>query len=154
MKFRLYKNATGDWAWTLIARNGKKVANGGEGYKRFGAMCRTLRAIFGTSPHSHAPGRRDIHARQGFGMKYALFSFEPGGAAGGIRDLQLIGTMEECMAHFETIKHYQHIATIIRIDDLLTIEKTGEWTWAEPAPLGALIRFRLEWTDAKKGLAQ
>jgi hypothetical protein len=49
MKFHLYRNATGDWAWTLIARNGKKVACGGEGYKRFGAMVRTLRGIFGGS---------------------------------------------------------------------------------------------------------
>lgn len=46
MKFHLYRNASGDWAWTLIARNGRKVANGGEGYKRFGAMARTLNGIF------------------------------------------------------------------------------------------------------------
>lgn len=46
MKFHLYRNASGDWAWTLIARNGKKVANGGEGYKRFSAMVRTLNSIF------------------------------------------------------------------------------------------------------------
>jgi hypothetical protein len=54
MKFHLYRNATGDWAWTLIARNGKKVANGGEGYRRFGAMVRTLRGIFGGSLHAAA----------------------------------------------------------------------------------------------------
>lgn len=54
MKFHLYRNASGDWAWTLIARNGRKVANGGEGYERFGAMERTLRSIFGGSPHSQA----------------------------------------------------------------------------------------------------
>jgi hypothetical protein len=54
VKFHLYRNASGDWAWTLIARNGKKVANGGEGYKRFGAMVRTLRRIFAGSPHESA----------------------------------------------------------------------------------------------------
>ena len=54
MKFHLYRNASGDWAWTLLARNGRKVANGGEGYKRFGAMARTLAGIFAGSKHEAA----------------------------------------------------------------------------------------------------
>lgn len=54
MKFDLYKNASGEWAWRLVARNGCNVANGGEGYKRFGTMARTLARIFAGSSHEAA----------------------------------------------------------------------------------------------------
>lgn len=31
-----------EWRWRVTARNGKKVANGGEGYQRVGALLDTL----------------------------------------------------------------------------------------------------------------
>jgi uncharacterized protein len=34
MKFIVYKDSRGEWRWTLRARNGRKVADGAEGYKR------------------------------------------------------------------------------------------------------------------------
>ena len=33
MKYHLYKDARGEWRWYLIASNGNKIANSGEGYK-------------------------------------------------------------------------------------------------------------------------
>ena len=32
MTFYLYKDVQNQWRWTLEADNGKKIANGGEGY--------------------------------------------------------------------------------------------------------------------------
>jgi uncharacterized protein YegP (UPF0339 family) len=32
MYFKLYKDTTGYWRWTLYASNGKKIADSGEGY--------------------------------------------------------------------------------------------------------------------------
>jgi uncharacterized protein YegP (UPF0339 family) len=32
MYFKLYKDASGYWRWTLYAANGKKIADSGEGY--------------------------------------------------------------------------------------------------------------------------
>lgn len=47
MKFTLYKDKAGEWRWHLESRrNGRIVADGGEGYKRFSSMTRTLRRIF------------------------------------------------------------------------------------------------------------
>jgi uncharacterized protein len=37
MKFEIYKDKRKEWRWRLKARNGRKVANSGEGYKRPGA---------------------------------------------------------------------------------------------------------------------
>jgi uncharacterized protein YegP (UPF0339 family) len=34
MKFVVYKDSAGEWRWTLRARNGRKVADGAEGYRR------------------------------------------------------------------------------------------------------------------------
>lgn len=31
-KFRLYRDAAGEWRWTLVADNGRKIADSGEGY--------------------------------------------------------------------------------------------------------------------------
>ncbi len=30
--FHLYKDANGEWRWTLYAANNRKIANSGEGY--------------------------------------------------------------------------------------------------------------------------
>ena len=47
MKFTLYKDKAGEWRWSLASRrNGRIVADGGEGYKRFSSMLRTLRRVF------------------------------------------------------------------------------------------------------------
>jgi uncharacterized protein YegP (UPF0339 family) len=32
MKFRIYKDTKGEYRWTLIASNGRKIADSGEGY--------------------------------------------------------------------------------------------------------------------------
>ena len=42
MKFHVYKSRNGEWRWRLVARNGKIVANSGEGYK---SRAHTLRMI-------------------------------------------------------------------------------------------------------------
>lgn len=34
MKFIIYKDIKGEYRWTLEARNGKKIADSAEGYKR------------------------------------------------------------------------------------------------------------------------
>ena len=31
-KFRVYRDKTGEWRWTLIAANNRKIADSGEGY--------------------------------------------------------------------------------------------------------------------------
>lgn len=36
MKFHIYQDARGEWRWRLKARNGRIVADSGEGYKRKG----------------------------------------------------------------------------------------------------------------------
>jgi uncharacterized protein len=33
MIYYIYKDSQGDWRWYLNASNGKKIANGGEGYR-------------------------------------------------------------------------------------------------------------------------
>lgn len=32
MSFNMYKDTNGQWRWYLEAANGRKIANGGEGY--------------------------------------------------------------------------------------------------------------------------
>lgn len=34
MKLHFYQDRNGKWRWTLYGRNGRKVANAGEGYTR------------------------------------------------------------------------------------------------------------------------
>lgn len=48
MKFTLYRDQAGEWRWRLRAKNGRIVAEGGEGYKRYSAMVRTLNGLFET----------------------------------------------------------------------------------------------------------
>jgi hypothetical protein len=51
MKFELYKTMSPvpQWAWRLLATNGKIVAIGGESFHNFSDMASTLRQVFGTS---------------------------------------------------------------------------------------------------------
>jgi uncharacterized protein YegP (UPF0339 family) len=34
MKFEVYKDRAGEWRWRLIASNGRKIADSGEGYEK------------------------------------------------------------------------------------------------------------------------
>lgn len=34
MKIRIYKDKRGEWRWRMVARNGRTVADSGEGYVR------------------------------------------------------------------------------------------------------------------------
>lgn len=40
MKFHIYQDARGEWRWRLKARNGRIVADSGEGYVRQGNAIR------------------------------------------------------------------------------------------------------------------
>lgn len=46
MKFEIYKDTLGDWRWRLLSRNGRIVADSGEGYKSRATMIKTMRSIF------------------------------------------------------------------------------------------------------------
>lgn len=45
LTLRLYRDAKGEFRWTLIASNGRKLADSGEGYKRRKAMERSLTKV-------------------------------------------------------------------------------------------------------------
>ncbi len=45
MKLELYKDVDKEWRWRLIARNGRVVADGQEGYKKRATMKKTLRRM-------------------------------------------------------------------------------------------------------------
>ena len=45
MKFEIYKDAKGEFRWTLFSRNGKIIADSGEGYKRKGKCRRIIERI-------------------------------------------------------------------------------------------------------------
>lgn len=45
MKFHIYQDRRGEWRWRLKARNGRIVADSGEGYKRRGGAQRAARAV-------------------------------------------------------------------------------------------------------------
>lgn len=42
MKFNFYKDKAGEWRWNITARNGRIVAEGGEGYKNPNDMMKTI----------------------------------------------------------------------------------------------------------------
>lgn len=49
MAFFIYKDLRNEWRWYLVAANGKKVADSGEGYKNE-ADCRNgIRLVIGTN---------------------------------------------------------------------------------------------------------
>ena len=45
MKFELYEDKTGQWRWRLVAKNGRTVADGGEGYHSQGNARRAVKAF-------------------------------------------------------------------------------------------------------------
>ena len=46
MKIEIYEDDAGEWRWRMVARNGKIVADSGEGYRRrLGALRAVLRLL-------------------------------------------------------------------------------------------------------------
>jgi uncharacterized protein YegP (UPF0339 family) len=53
MKIIIFRDEKNEWRWRLIAKNGRIVADSGEGYKRRAAILRTIERIrvgFGAAP--------------------------------------------------------------------------------------------------------
>ena len=42
---RFYRDKKKEWRWSVTASNGKKLADSGEGYKRFGSCWKTARKL-------------------------------------------------------------------------------------------------------------
>jgi len=61
---RIYRDKKKQLRWTFIARNGRKLANGGEGYKRIRDLEKALALVFGGG----WIGRTDIKAKDETGM--------------------------------------------------------------------------------------
>lgn len=49
-RFRVYRDRKGEWRWRLIARNGRIVADSGEGYDR---RNKAMHAAFTTARIAH-----------------------------------------------------------------------------------------------------
>lgn len=45
--FVIYKDASGEWRWTLYARNSKKIADGAEGYRNKADCMHGVRLVAG-----------------------------------------------------------------------------------------------------------
>lgn len=45
MKYEVYRDARFDWRWRLVAKNGKTVADGAEGYSTKSNCMRAVRRI-------------------------------------------------------------------------------------------------------------
>lgn len=44
-KVHIYRDMRKEWRWKLVARNGKTVAESGEGYKRKPTMLKSMRKV-------------------------------------------------------------------------------------------------------------
>jgi uncharacterized protein YegP (UPF0339 family) len=44
-RLHVYRDKKHEWRWTVFAANGKKLANSGEGYKRYAACARIARSL-------------------------------------------------------------------------------------------------------------
>jgi len=53
MTFVIFKDHRGEWRWSLRARNGRKVADSGEGYQRRGQAKKMVEKII-VGPHEIA----------------------------------------------------------------------------------------------------
>ena len=56
MKFTIWKDAKGEWRWTLKARNGRVIADGSESYKRRAAAMAMIKKINAALPVEDADG--------------------------------------------------------------------------------------------------
>lgn len=45
MKLSMYQDDVGEWRWRLRARNGKIIAEGGEGYQNKGDCWRSMKQV-------------------------------------------------------------------------------------------------------------
>ena len=54
MKFHIYQDARGEWRWRLKARNGRIVADSGEGYVTRGNALRAARRLTGDCHEAYA----------------------------------------------------------------------------------------------------
>lgn len=45
MNFEIYRDKKGEWRWRLKARNGRCIADSGEGYKRRGDAIKMIRKV-------------------------------------------------------------------------------------------------------------
>ncbi len=45
MRLELYKDVDKEWRWKIVARNGRTIADGQEGYKKRATMKKTLRRL-------------------------------------------------------------------------------------------------------------
>lgn len=50
MHFKIYRDRKKEWRWTLYARNGRKIADSAEGYKRIGKCRKEVEKIQLHSP--------------------------------------------------------------------------------------------------------
>jgi uncharacterized protein YegP (UPF0339 family) len=53
MTIKIYRDKRREWRWTLVAKNGRKIACSGDGYKRRIDLVTTLATIrldFGSAP--------------------------------------------------------------------------------------------------------
>ena len=46
MKIQIFKDKKGEWRWTMTARNGRKLATSGEGYKNKSHCTRMAKKLF------------------------------------------------------------------------------------------------------------
>ena len=45
MRIELYKDIDKEWRWRIIARNGRIISDGQEGYRKRATMLKTLRRL-------------------------------------------------------------------------------------------------------------
>lgn len=49
MHYRIYKDATGYWRWTLYAANNRKIANSGESYHNKADAASAIKLVQGSA---------------------------------------------------------------------------------------------------------
>lgn len=58
--FVIYKDSSDEWRWTLVAKNGEKVADSAEGYKRKADCVRGAGLVANLASNAPLSARRDI----------------------------------------------------------------------------------------------
>lgn len=77
-------------------------------------------------------------------QQYALFMFEPFEACGGVDDLYMIGTLEQCIetAEKSSPSKSSHIAQL----PSLKVVQRGEWHYTRHPLVGHEGTYSYEWT--------
>ncbi len=60
--FYVYKDTANEWRWYLQAKNGKKIANSGEGYKNLADCEHGIALVKGEAPNAVTIGSDDYKA--------------------------------------------------------------------------------------------